>query len=523
MPVGQLRARRLEQQRARRARRQTRTWLLVSLLVLVLALVFVLLTGMRPAFDAYGWLVWGRQAAHLSLDISAAPSWKPLTFLFTFPYALVLDGGALWAWMLTAVAAAFAAPILGARIAFRLTVPHGKRWPAVAGAVFAAAGILGIEGYWHFVLIATADPLVVALSLGALNAALAGRPRLAWVLLVGVCLGRPEALPALVVFAACAWRGKRVGTAELAIGLAAIPLLWFGLPALTANSATVAGDVLSESTTPLPGDKVGAVLDGFVALYELPMQLAVLVALGTAVVLRQRRWLMIAAAAVSWLAADVALALHGWGVAPRYMFVPAALLVVLAGAGVGRLLVPGRGRLVAVSWLVLAGLVALVVTLAPHAQIRARLAHNGIVLGQRWARQIHRLHTLIRREGGTKAITACGQPVTEVPYQSILAWELSQNVVSVGWRPGTWIALRVPIVLFEPQGAGWMVRPINISAVGRPVRPPAPSQTTVGQSKDARVIERSLQKFLRPERHAVVQSPAQAVACSRLATSTPTG
>ena len=43
---------------------------------------------MRPGFDAYGWLVWGRQTLHGNLNTDGAPSWKPLTFLFTLPYSL---------------------------------------------------------------------------------------------------------------------------------------------------------------------------------------------------------------------------------------------------------------------------------------------------------------------------------------------------------------------------------------------------------------------------------------------------
>src|SRR5207245_2172728 len=65
-------------------------WLAVAVLLLLISVGFVVATGVRPAYDAYGWLVWGRQAAHLRLDTNAAPSWKPLTFLFTFPYALAL-------------------------------------------------------------------------------------------------------------------------------------------------------------------------------------------------------------------------------------------------------------------------------------------------------------------------------------------------------------------------------------------------------------------------------------------------
>jgi hypothetical protein len=442
--------------------RAWRWWLLGLAATLAVSVAFVVLTGMRPAFDAYGWLVWGRQATHLSLDTNAAPSWKPLTFLFTLPYALVLGRAALWLWMVTAVAAALAAPVFAARIAYQLSGQIAEhRFAAVAAGVFAAAGVLGLEGYWHFILIATADPMMVALSLAAIDSALSGRPRLAWLLLLLVCLGRPEALPVVVGYAVWGWLKLPVMRGPILVGLIAIPVLWFGIPALTSNSWLIAGTVLGESTVALPGSKFDAVMQGFLSLYELPMHIAVLVAVALAGVLRLRSWLVIAATAIAWMSAEVALAWHGWGVVPRYMFEPAAVLVVLVAAAAGGLLDFRPRRLVLVRWLAIAAVAGLVVSLAPHARIRARLVHNGIVLGRVWARQIHRLDTVIAKEGGAKRILACGPAVTEIPYQSILAWELDQNVIDVGWNPPAWTGLGAPVVYFVPIAAGWEIRPMH--------------------------------------------------------------
>ncbi|HWE10901.1 MAG TPA: hypothetical protein VG325_16240 [Solirubrobacteraceae bacterium] len=447
----------------------------VALAVVGFAVLFVGLVRVRPAYDAYGWLVWGRQAAHLRLNTSAAPSWKPLTFLFTFWYALLLGSGAVWLWMVTAVAAGFAAPVLAARIAYRLTGPAAApRYARVAASAFAAAGVLGIGGYWHFLLIATADPMIVALCLAAIDAIASGRPRAAWLLLVLASLGRPEASPLVLVFAVWAWRGRVVARPLLVGGIVAIPALWFGIPALTSYSWLIAGNVLDESTNPLAGNKVVAVMDGFTGLYELPMQLAVLFTLGLALVLRERIWLLMTGAAVVWLGVDVGLALHGSGIAPRYTFEPAAVLIVLAGAGLGRLLAlePHRVppltlrayRVPLIRLAAIAALGALMVSLASPARLRGRLVHNGIELGRTWARQLDRLHGVIAADGGPKAMLACGQAVTEVSYQSILAWELDENVVQVGWQPQASIRRRLPILLFEPKGAGWQVRTLNSPA-----------------------------------------------------------
>jgi hypothetical protein len=54
----------------------------------------------RPGFDPYGWLVWGHQTVAGNLNTNAAPSWKPLPFLFTVPFGL-FGHYQLWLWMIT--------------------------------------------------------------------------------------------------------------------------------------------------------------------------------------------------------------------------------------------------------------------------------------------------------------------------------------------------------------------------------------------------------------------------------------
>src|SRR5579884_569286 len=56
--------------------------------LVVLSTLILLWARTRPGFDPYGWLVWGHQTVLGSLDTNAAPSWKPLPYLFTLPYAL---------------------------------------------------------------------------------------------------------------------------------------------------------------------------------------------------------------------------------------------------------------------------------------------------------------------------------------------------------------------------------------------------------------------------------------------------
>jgi len=41
------------------------------------------------SYDAWAWLVWGRQLRHLVFYPIHGPSWKPLPILFTVPFSLV--------------------------------------------------------------------------------------------------------------------------------------------------------------------------------------------------------------------------------------------------------------------------------------------------------------------------------------------------------------------------------------------------------------------------------------------------
>ena len=125
---------------ARRARaadpRVVLGWLLVTLVVLGVSVVVVLASGMRPGYDAFGWMVWGHQVLHWNLNTDGAPSWKPLTFLFTLPYALA-GSGQVWLWMVTvgrrcARRAVCSRP--GSRTCSPGRVPQRPYAPYVAGA-----------------------------------------------------------------------------------------------------------------------------------------------------------------------------------------------------------------------------------------------------------------------------------------------------------------------------------------------------------------------------------------------------
>ena len=283
--------------------------------VAIVSALFVVISDMRPSYDGFGFLVWGRQVLHWNLNTDGAPSWKPLPFLFTLPYA-VPGRGQMWLWMGTAVAGAAAGSVFAARVAFRLTGPSPDRRyaPYVAGA-FAGISVLGINTYMHLVLIANSDPLIVAVCLAAIDCHLARRHRLAFAMLVLASLGRPEAwvFAGLYGLWACVRSPRGACACWSVAGLVLIPAFWFSVPALTSHSWFISGDLALNQQTVIHGNKIVGVINRFRSLYELPMQLAMLlgVVAGRVAPRPRRPWLIVAAAAL-WLVIEIAFAYHGW-------------------------------------------------------------------------------------------------------------------------------------------------------------------------------------------------------------------
>ncbi|MGO9822359.1 MAG: hypothetical protein ACLPTJ_17140 [Solirubrobacteraceae bacterium] len=448
-------------------------WLAVTGVVIGLSVAIIVAIGMRPGYDAFGWLVWGHQVLHGSLNTDGAPSWKPVAFLFTLPYALAGDGAQMFLWMVTAIAAALAGCVFAARIAYRLVAPTPGRpyAPYVAGA-FAGAGLLAIDGYSHLVLIASSDPMIATLCLAAIDFHLTKRPRMAFAMLVLASLGRPEAWPFAVLYAGWAWRAVP-SIRPLAVGgLALIPAFWFTIPALTSKSWFISGDLALRTVNAvnvIHGSKLSGVVSRFTSLCSLPVQIAALVGVALAAVRRDLVTLGLAAAACLWVAVEFAMALHGWSAASRYLIEPAAVTVVIAGSAVGRVLaLQPRARrdqrlvnvATAVASIVLVALLA--AALIPTARQRARTARGDVEQARAAGTQIRQLQRVIAEDGGAARIRACGQPVTLVGLQSKVAWATGLNVGNVGFRPGHAIDSGEPIVFFQPHENGWRVLPFNM-------------------------------------------------------------
>ena len=448
--------------------------------LVVVSAVLIVWAGTRPSYDAYGWLVWGYQTVHLSLDLGGAPSWKPLTYLFTVPFAL-FGHYEMWLWMFFSAAVALAGAVFAGRIAYRLggggtATPDDSpvaRYAPLAAAIFAGAAVLGLQDYQHYILSFQSDPMLVTFTLAAIDMHLLGKYR--WTLLFGVLatLGRPEAGPWLALWGLWAWVRLPSMRWMLIAGALVVAFGWFGIPTITNHQPLLAGDLAQKSPRALRHNQFFGTLGRFRDLEYTPVWIAVLLTLAVAVVRRNRLILTLAAGAVGWVIVEIGFAYHGWPALGRYMFEPGAVAAVLAGVAVALVLAElPRLRRGIPRWAGIPVVAILVGALVPGAIARIRTERRDLHHERDRTHQIASLQTTTTLLGGARHISNCGQPVTDVAYASALAWLYHRNVGSVGGvqQHVEQIELRkrIPKVLIRPVGrGGWSVLPWHTLASKR--------------------------------------------------------
>ncbi|HET9718812.1 MAG TPA: hypothetical protein VFP55_01915 [Solirubrobacteraceae bacterium] len=434
-------------------------WIAVALALVAISVVWILATDLRPSYDPFGWLDWGQQILVGNFNTYGAPSWKPLTAIFTIPYAVFGRNAQMWLWMVTATASGLAGCLVAGHLAWSLTGPiPGRPWARWAAAIFAGIGLVGITGYSQLLMIANSDPMIVTLCLAATDFAVHRRPRLALLAMFLAGLGRPELWAFLGLYGL--WFFVKAPRMRLLIVLLGIATLaaWFIVPGLTSQSWLHPGQLAMGSHRAIQGNKIIGVFDRLRTLFALPVQLTIVFALGLAVVRRERTWLWVAGAALVWVIVETGFALHGFSAVIRYLVEPGALLVVLAGAAIGRVLgwVPPGPRFLRLAPVI--PIIALLIGLIPGAKFRLVVIRYEIKVDQKAKVELDRLRRVIRAEGGAAAMKSCGQPATLLGYQSELAWVIGENVGSVSFRPGKSIASGKPTVEFKPHEDGWQIR-----------------------------------------------------------------
>jgi hypothetical protein len=268
--------------------------------------------------DPAGWLRWGRELALPGagpFDTTGLPSWKPLPVLATVPLAFT-GSAAPWLWRLLTCVAGLAALAAVAQLA-------AARGGARAGAV--AAALLAVTpAFWSSTRGGMIEPVVVALGAAAVLAHERGRPALTLGLLAAMALGREEALILLLAYAA--FRRRLVAGALLA---SAVMAAWLGGDLYGSGDALRGGELARAAVSETPVTHFTTTAWAVAALV-VPIA-TVLVARG----LRRADALTIAvaAAATTWLVADLGLLALGYPVPARFLLPAAAGLAVVAGVG----------------------------------------------------------------------------------------------------------------------------------------------------------------------------------------------
>ncbi|HEU4702527.1 MAG TPA: hypothetical protein VFS37_08605 [Conexibacter sp.] len=394
-----------------------------------------LLAPSSPSYDPFAWIVWGRElmpgAGGEPFGLAGGPSWKPLPVLFTTPFALA-DDAAPQLWLLVARA--------GLLLALAGAFALARRLAGVPAGLVAALAMLLLAGLVSLAWRGGSEPLLLAAVLWACERHLAGRRSAAFALGVVAALIRPELTPFLGVYALWCWRGA--GARERAIliaGLALVPLLWIGVPALAGDPFAASSTARAASTR----TSAGSALQG-----DLGLALAAVWALAlAAVALRPDQPAVrgLALGALAWLGLLGAMAAAGYASPARYGLPAAACACVLAGVAVPALIERVRARAHTsarggAAWI--AGGLALAALLAIPAGPRLAQLDDQVRQGIAVARAHDELRTAIARAGGAARLRRCalgGWVAVNHTTQSALAWELEaplDRVARAMSRPG---------------------------------------------------------------------------------------
>ena len=376
--------------------------------------ISMVLVAPAPGYDAWSWLLWGRELADGGLDTREGPAFKPLPVGVAVLLAPT-GAAAPWLWVVLVRAAALVALWLAFRLGCRLA--GGSR---VTGALAVVAVAL-CGGFLGTAASGAETPLVLALALGAAEAW--HRQRLGWVLAcaVGCALLRVEAWPFALAAGVLMWRRRPSLRPALAASAALVPAAWF-LPELAGS-----GDMLrsgSRARVPNPGQPALADTPALTAVEEAvelvlwPLWAGVLVLAfeaRRACATGARAALVPVAAGLVWIGLVALMAEVGFSGEPRYSL-PGAALIALGGAvGLASGGLPRRHAVVTLLAIALVG-AASVARVDDLADLRERQRHQWALASD--------LDDAIAAAGGREVVLRCGHPYVGPLRGPLMAYRL---------------------------------------------------------------------------------------------------
>jgi hypothetical protein len=401
----------------------------------------------HPVYDPWAWLVWGRELVGGGFETAAGPSWKPLPVLLDAPLSLLGDA-APQAWLLVARTGWFSAALLAGLLAARLSGERTGRWRWVAAAIAAASVALTADSFTPPLRQFTgglSEPLLVALALGAVWAALDERRGVALGLGTAAALLRPECWPFLALYGFSV-RGHhpRLRAATIIVAIL-IPLAWFVPDILGAGTPLEGGETA----------RAGGIepLDGLEVLGRALVAPLAACWIGLAVLLwRERNGLepplkVLLTGAAAWILLVAVMAIAGFAGLPRFLAPATAVIAILGAVGIARAAAEQKsagplpryprqksgglfGR-TPLRWLIAATLVIAVAGFA----WRAAQVPGDVRVVERQTNSLDHLSDLVETTGKARLLACQGYVrMTRVREQTALAWQLDEPISSVAIR-----------------------------------------------------------------------------------------
>jgi uncharacterized membrane protein YvlD (DUF360 family) len=406
-----------------------------------------LLYPSTPTYDPWAWIVWGREIAHVDLQTTGGPSWKPLPVLFTTVFSL-FGSASPDLWLAVARGGAILAVLLAFRLGARLT---GGGWgvASITAGLVAAVALVISSQFVRTMSLGNSEGLLVAFTLWGVERHLDGRYRQAFVLGFLAALLRPEVWPFLGLYGLWLLLVDFGALWLVVAGFVLVPALWF-LPELWGS-----GNVwraADRAQQPNPNSPAFAkhpfvkVIQDTWPLVITPVKAAAAFALALAAWdwLRHRRQgavLAVGLLALAWILLIAVMTQAGFSGNPRYIILGTSMLAVVGGVGCGRVVQLAAAfvaRFAGPRLALAAGIVAFaVLALATVHWAAPRFKNFGkLDKALRYQAELRfDLRDALAKAGGASAFKACGNATAGKFSVPLVAWYLHEHTLAVGLVP----------------------------------------------------------------------------------------